>query len=437
MTGNKKPEPPITFDEAKLFLLAMLTGALVVPVIMALSKLTRLHFETFLRLEDILSPYLGPVWILPPMLLAGLLIGLLVHKFGPESEGPGIHVVIAAFHRLDGKLRLRTGITKFVATIITVGTGTPNGLVSPSTLLGNSVSTLVARLFRIDEDTRKTLSLCGVAAAISVIIGAPLGAAIFAVEVVYGDRILYRRFFFCLVSSLSAYLIAVKVGFRDLFPNVFTSAVVLTPEILAFVVLTVLVTVLVNVVYIHIYQMIHDFFLSWSWKGRNWLEPAMGMGLAALLMAPSFGTLIEMGVVGGGYTNILLSTEVNIVTLSVVIMTVILGTAFVTGSGGSGGLFMPIMFLGNLLGLLMVAVISRYHGFSYPVILAAAGISASLCTTLNIPLASVIISVELFGPVALVPSMIGALGGYTLGKRYLIFHEIRWKELRELRDDTS
>jgi len=263
-----------------------------------------------------------------------------------------------------------------------------------------------------------------------VILGAPLGAAIFAVEVVYGDRILYRRFFFCLVSSLAAYLLAVKLGFRELFPNVLSSSVVLTPKILILVVITVLVAVLVNVLYIKIYQMIHDFFKSWSWKGRNWLEPAMGMGLAAVLMAPSYGTLIEMGVIGGGYNNMISSTNVDIFTLAAVIMTVMLGSAFVTGTGGSGGLFVPIMFLGNLIGLLVVAVISPYQTFSHPVILAAAGISASLCTTLNIPLASVVISVELFGPVALIPSIIGALGGYIIGKRYVIYHEIRWKELK-------
>ncbi|MDP7422590.1 MAG: chloride channel protein, partial [bacterium] len=156
-----------------------------------------------------------------------------------------------------------------------------------------------------------------------------------------------------------------------------------------------------NILYIRLYQNVHDFFLSWSWKGRNWLEPSMGMLIAAVLMAPLFTTMRSMGVVGGGYTRIIESTDLHIITLTGVILTVIIATAFITGTGGSGGLFMPIMFIGNLMGLLIASLSS----FPHPVILAAVGISASLCTTLNIPLASALISIELFGPVAILPSV--------------------------------
>jgi len=54
-----------------------------------------------------------------------------------------------------------------------------------------------------------------------------------------------------------------------------------------------------------------------------------------------------------------------------------------------------------------------------------------MCTTLNVPLASAILCIEMFGPIAGLPSIIGALTGYLLARRYVIYHEIRWEELKE------
>ncbi len=415
----------VTTRGIKMIFLSVLVGALAVPIIISLTWLTGEYFALVSQ-ADFLSPYLGRAWIVPPMLLGGLIVGLIVHRLAPEAEGPGAHIVIAAFHKREGKLRRRTGIIKYIATIITVGSGSPNGLVSPSTLLGNSVSGYVERFLEIDDDSRKTLALCGMAAALSALLGAPLGAAVFAVEVVYGDRILYRRFFYCLISSIAAYLLALWVGFRTTFLYLAGSLPELSPEIMLYVFVTAIVVTVLNILYIRLYQNIHDFFLSWSWKSRNWLEPSMGMLIAAVLMAPLFTTMRSMGVVGGGYAGIIESTDLHIITLTGVILTVIIATAFITGTGGSGGLFMPIMFIGNLMGLLIASVTS----FPHPVILAAVGISASLCTTLNIPLASALISIELFGPIAVLPSIVGALIGYILGKKYTIYHEIRWNKLR-------
>ena len=428
MKKKKKDERiwPITLNEAKLLLLSVMIGALMVPVIISLTYLTHRYFMVFLRTEDYLSPYLGPMWMLLPMAVAGIVVGLLVHRVAPESEGPGVHVVIAAYHKRHGKLRKRTGIIKYISTLITVGSGTPSGLVSPSTLLGDSVANYIGSAIKIDHDTRKTLSLCGVAAAITGLVGAPVGAAIFAVEVVYGNRILYRRFFYCLVSSLTTYILVVWMGFRELFSYVIDWDPVLDPEIMLYIIITAIVVTFVNIFYIFIYQRVHDFFKSRSWKGRNWLEPGLGMVIAAVIMAPLYPEMISMGVVGGEYNTIISSTDTHILMLAGIILVMIVATVFITGTGGSGGLFMPIMFLGNLLGLLIATIAS----FPDPRMLAAVGISASLCTTLNIPLASIIIGVELFGPIALIPSIVGALAGYVLGKRYYIFYAIRWRELK-------
>jgi H+/Cl- antiporter ClcA len=344
----------------------------------------------------------------------GLLIGIITVQYAPEAEGPGLHIVIAAFNKRHGTLRLRTGIAKYVTTFLTMGAGTANGIVSPSALLGNAVASWFQSTH--DADQQKTLALCGVSAALSTLLGTPFGAALFAAEVVYGNYILYKRFFYCLASSVTAYTVTSFLQINPVYTVV--PLVALTPEMVFFIIVTALVVVFVNIGYIVVYQKIHDFFFDRSWK-RPWLIPGLGMGLAAVVMIPVYDELAQVPIVGGHAIPVV---EVHQLAL---VFVVICATSLVAGTGGSGGLFTPVMVVGVLLSA------SIGSQTSFPHLLVPAGISAALCTTLNVPLASALLCVELFGPAAVVPSIIGSLTGYLLAKRYVIYHEIQWEELKE------
>jgi CIC family chloride channel protein len=104
----------------------------------------------------------------------------------------------------DGRLRLRTLPSKYITTLATVGSGTPSGIVSPSAVLGNSIASCLGYITNIDPDLQKTLSLCGISAALSTLLHTPFGAALFAVEVVYGNYILYKRVVF-IVEAKTAF----------------------------------------------------------------------------------------------------------------------------------------------------------------------------------------------------------------------------------------
>lgn len=418
----------ITRRELQNLIFSIVIAIFVVPFVYSLSFLVRKYFAIVLMTTQISA--LGPLWLLIPLTLGGIVAGIIVWNFAPEAQGPGLHIVIAAFHKRNGLLRHRTGFSKYVATLITVGSGTPSGIVSPSAVLGNSVASSLGSLVRIDSDQQKTLSLCGIAAAVSTLLGTPLGAALFAVEVVCGNYILYKRFFYCLFSSVTAYTLAYFLKIPTIYfghvPQYAT-----TPEILFLVGVTAVSAVCVNIGYIFLYQKIHDFFLNRSWKNKNWMKPVFGMVLAAVFMAPFYDILIDFKVVGGGYTFQTFTGQPLHQVLIVVTM-IILATSLISGTGGSGGLFMPVMAVGGLLGILIGSFSS-----SPPFIFVAAGMSAALCTTLNVPLASAVLCIELFGPPAILPSVIGSLTGHLLARRYTIYHEIRWEELREENSDPE
>jgi CIC family chloride channel protein len=145
-------------------------------------------------------------------------------------------------------------------------------------MLGTSVASYLGDILRFDADQQKTLSLCGMSAALSTLLGTPFGAALFAVEVVYGNYILYKRFFYCLASSVTAYTLS---SFLRIQPAHFSAmpeptTQIFTPQSMGIVIVTAIIAVLVNSAYIYIYQKVHDLFFTWSWGGRNWLKPVIG-----------------------------------------------------------------------------------------------------------------------------------------------------------------
>jgi len=116
---------------------------------------------------------------------------------------------------------------------------------------------------------------------------------------------------------------------------------------------TVLIVVFVNIAYITVYQKIHDFFFNWSWGDKNWLKPLFGMVAAAVVVIPFYPNLMKLHVVSGGHAalDILMGTPADHVLGAVILM--IIATSLISGTGGSGGLFMPVMMVGAFLGAIV------------------------------------------------------------------------------------
>ena len=420
---KNREEPLITRREFQNLALSILVAVCVVPVVYSLSLLVKKYFAIVLIMKEL--TIMGVWWLVIPFALGGVIVGIIIWNYAPEAEGPGLHVVIAAFTRRDGRLRLRTLPSKYITTLVTVGSGTPSGIVSPSAVLGNSIASYIGRITNIDPDLQKTLSLCGISAALSTLLHTPFGAALFAVEVVYGNYILYKRIVYCLSSSATAYVLSSFLRIHTCNVEVSLIHLTITPQILFLIIITALIAVFVNILYIHVYQYIHDFFLDRSWKEMNWLKPVVGMVSAAVIMAPFYSLFLRVSI-GGGSPDFTALASASVFEILVIIMIIIGATSLISGTGGSGGLFMPVMTIGLLIGICVGLPTP-----SYSVIFMAAGMSAALCTTLNIPLTSAVLCIELFGPVAVLPSIIGSLTGYLLAKKYVIYHEIQWEELKE------
>ncbi len=127
-------------------------------------------------------------WMLLIVLpLAGLLVGWIVNTFAPEAEGHGTDSVISAYHRGRAVIRKRVVPVKLITSMLTIGSGGSAGREGPVAQVGAGFGSYLADLLHLGYHDRRILVISGVAAGVGGMFRAPLGAALFAVEVLYSE----------------------------------------------------------------------------------------------------------------------------------------------------------------------------------------------------------------------------------------------------------
>jgi CIC family chloride channel protein len=160
------------------------------------------------------------LWLLPLVTTAGgLLAGVLVYSLAPEAEGHGTDAAVKAFHRAGGVIRGRVPPLKMLASAITIGSGGAAGREGPIALITAGIGSVYATARRRSEEERRLLVLTGMAAGLAAIFRSPIGAALFAIEVLYGDmEFEASALLYALLASVVAYALnGVVVGWQPLF----------------------------------------------------------------------------------------------------------------------------------------------------------------------------------------------------------------------------
>ena len=103
------------------------------------------------------------------------------------------------------------------------------------------------------------------------------------------------------------------------------------------------------------------------------------------------------------------------------------GSAVTVGTGNSGGLFAPVLLVGGLIGLLVAEIFN----LDYVPALIAVGMCATLSSSLNVPIAAIVIIIEILGGVLAIPAIIGSWIGYMLTRRLVVYKDIRERMYRK------
>ena len=441
---------------------AIVIGVVVWIAIFALKESVHWLFHQVLHwIEN--APSLWMLFI--PLAIGALVVGLIA-QFRSEIiyfrtdegetealnaiEGDGIERAIALYYAADPAAKERTvsdqtglearwqkstmamAIRKFVASLVTLGSGGSGGLEASSALIGENLGAWYYKLrknkaqFGLDDlakgvvnpwdapnpDYLQTAQLSGVAAAVTVLLGAPLSASFFASEIMYRDRPLLGKLFYSLLAAFTAQSISsFFAGARPFMFDVETSsyppfgdfrywiAIVLMGVVIAFVG--------------QLYRILNIQLADWFQKGvkNRFVRLQVGFALTGAIALSVYFVTTGLGITDRGLEMVLGSGESMVisafagqVTISMALIGLaakMLATLSTIKSGGSAGLLVPAFYFGT-----MVAVVFAQLLQYEPVLFIAPALAGSLIAIIHTPFAAIIFVVEEFGADYLGPAIV-------------------------------
>ena len=321
--------------------------------------------------------------------IGGLVIGPIVYYLAREAKGHGVPEVMESIVMRGGAIRARVVFAKITASAVCIGSGGSVGREGPIVQIGSALGSTFGQLLRVKGSRLRTLVACGTAAGIAGTFNAPIAGALFAMEVILSDFGI-SQFSPIVVSSVTATVISRH--FLGDFPafvipqynlvSVFEMVpYALLGAIAAFVALT-FITVLYKA---------EDLFEKIP--APDFIKPVIGG-----LLVGTIG-IAYPHVFGVGYDTISLALE-NQLTWHLLMLLVFLklvATSVTIGSGGSGGVFAPSLFLGACLGGLVGTLVhwlfpeltATYGAY------ALVGMGAVASGAMHAPITAIIIMFEL------------------------------------------
>lgn len=317
-------------------------------------------------------------WVLYLMPVGGLAIVGLYRL--TKTEGKGTNDVIASVHFGEQVPGLLVPVI-FVSTVITHLCGGSAGREGAALQIGGGIGYQAGRLLRLGEKDLPLATLCGMSGVFAALFGTPLTATVFALEVISVGVLYYAGLVPCLTAALTGYLVSVLMGVP---PTRFTVTVPgLEVRTMLLVIVLALLCAVVSILFC---------------RGLHGVEHLLKRTLKNPYLRVAVGAAVLIGL------TLLTNGDYNGAGMEVIGRAIagqadpwawvwkLLFTAITIGCGFKGGEVVPSFFVGAAFGCVAAGWLGLPAGFG-----AAMGLVSVFCGAVNCPLASIILSVELFG----------------------------------------
>src|SRR5271163_274215 len=293
-------------------------------------------------------------WVILSPILGGLVVVYLVDRFAPEARGHGVPEVMDAIYYKRGEIRGVVAVIKSLASALSIGSGASVGREGPIIQIGSALGSAFSKAIGLSAGQKITLLSAGAGAGIAATFNTPLGGVLFAIEILLPE--VSNRTFLPVVIATGA---ATLLGRIFIGPNpAFTVPEVFFPpassfgveEAIAFVCLGALCGV-ASWAFIRLLVFMEDGFPKLP--GGIYVQNIIGMTLIGLMMVGCthfFGHSYVDGVGYGVIQSILDQGMTATGLLLLLFVLKLLATTISLGSGASGGIFSPSLFLGATLG---------------------------------------------------------------------------------------
>jgi CIC family chloride channel protein len=433
-----------------LYVLACLIGVLAAFAAMGFDALIHWTSAVCYGSEHHPGIYQGRIFFLFLLPAAGaLLVGLIARYYSREAVGHGIPEVMDAIVRRNCKIHILVALARMVTAALTIGSGGSAGTEGPIIQIGSAIASSIGRHFRVVRHRLPVLIACGAAAGLSAIFNAPIAGVLFALEV-FLREVNFKTLSPVLISSVVSSVVTSSLLGKNgaIFPLGDLTAYFFGWNELGNYIVLGLVCAMTAVAFIRALDTVENLFERV--KAPLFVKPvlgAFGVGLVGLLTLLMTGQTSggEPLVFGHGYPFIgfclgsnsaagFMGVNLTIGLLLVLVVGKIAATSLTLGSGGSGGIFAPSLFLGATTGYAFGLLLQRsglYMEIS-PATYSLVGMASVMAATTHAPMASIVLLFEMTQNYTIIlPVMLSATIALLVGQR-LCSHSIASMRLHRL-----
>lgn len=361
-------------------------------------------------------------WTILTPTLGGLLSGWLLYYVAPNARGSGIPAVKYYFAVHSGRIRFRDAASKFVLAALQIGSGASLGREGPTVHICAGIASSFGRWLALSPQNLRRLIPVGAAAGIAAAFNAPIAAVTFVIEEIIGDLNTTLLSGIVIAAAIAAVIERSVLGEHPVLAIPYGYGLEHASSLLTYVLLGAAAGLLACVFYWGLLRLRgHVTKQTGRWA---WAWPAVGgfvTGTTAVALLAGLGL---RGATGDGYVTLsaALRGEIPLMLLLVLAAAKLLCTVFSYSTGGCGGIFAPVLFMGGMLGGAFGYIdraLFDTHAQSELGAFALVGMGAMFAAVIRAPITSVLIIFEMTGGYGLVlPLMIANTVAYLLARRF-------------------
>lgn len=377
-----------------------------------------------MNVHAVASPWGAGVILVP--VVGAIFVTWLVQSFAPEAKGHGVPEVMHAIHNEGGRIRPRVAVVKALASAISIGSGGSVGREGPIVQIGSAFGSMLGQWMPTSHEQRALLIACGAGGGIAATFNAPLGGALFAVELLMMTVNVRALSLLVIATMIATSVGSVILGDQPSFvvPTIQSALPesVSPGEFFALALLGV-VSGGLSAAFIKVFYWTEDAF--GAAVSNPYLRHCLGMFIIGVMI---YAMMIFAGhyyVQGVGYATvveILAGALADPWFLLLLFGLKFMATCLSLGSGASGGVFSPTLFLGATSGAAFAHLIG-FLGLGIepsPVLFAVAGMAAAVAGATGALLTGIVIISEMTADFGAMPPLLLAAGVAAIVRSLLV-----------------
>jgi chloride channel protein, CIC family len=292
-------------------------------------------------------------WVILIPVLGAIGVTFLVTKFAPEAKGHGVPEVMDAIYYKGGAIRPIVALVKSLASAIAIGSGASVGREGPIIQIGSAIGSTFGQIIRMPAGQRIALVAAGAGAGIAATFNTPIGGVLFAIELMMPEVSVETFLPVAIATGTATFVGRWFFGDAPAFNVPALQAIAVDSSALLVLVLFAVLGALTGVAAAGFIRGLHLAEDLFDRIESRYLRHMLGMLVVGVLMYCLFRTLGQYYVDGVGYATVQAVLAGQISTfwlLGLLAVCKLLATSLSLGSGSSGGIFSPSLFMGATLG---------------------------------------------------------------------------------------